>query len=60
MFQTTVLTLCIFTDDAEVDVLVAGVIAWNVLDEDDVGVDVEFLTETDVEGDVTRSCDGGV
>ena len=38
----------------------AGFVAGDVLDEDDGGVDVEFLTECDVEGLVTGSLDGGM
>jgi hypothetical protein len=49
VLQTRVFTFCVFTDDAEVDILVAGFIARDVLDEDNVGVDVEFLTESDIE-----------
>lgn len=60
MFQTTVFTFCVLTDDHEVDVVVASLVARDVLDEDNVGVDVEFLTEGDVERDVTRTSDGSV
>jgi hypothetical protein len=57
VLETRVFTFCVFTDDAEVDVLVAGLVAGNVLDEDDVGVNVELLTKSDIERDVTGACD---
>lgn len=49
VLETRVLALGVLTDDAQVDVLVAGVVAGDVLDQDNGGVDVEFLTEGDVE-----------
>lgn len=38
----------------------AGFVAGDVLDQDDGGVDVEFLSEGDVEGDVAAAGDGSV
>lgn len=60
VLQTRVLTLGVLTDDAEIDVLVASLVTRNVLDENDGCVDVELLTESDVERLVTRALDGGV
>lgn len=60
MLQTRVFALSVLTDDAKIDVLVPGLVAGNVLDENNGSVDVEFLTESDVEGLVARSLDGSV
>ena len=60
VFEARVFALGVLADDAEVDVVVAGFVAGDVLDEDDGGVDVEFLAEGDIEGLVTGSFDGGV
>lgn len=60
VLQTRVLSLGVLTDDAQVNVLVTCLVAGNVLDQDNGGVNVEFLTEGDVEGLVTGAVDGGV
>lgn len=60
VLETRVLSLGVLTDDAEVDVLVAGLVAGNVLDQDNRSVDVELLTKGDVERLVTGALDGGV
>lgn len=60
MLQARVFTLGVLTDDAEVDVLVAGVVAGDVLDQDDGGVDIELLTQSDVEGLVAGALNGGM
>lgn len=60
VLETGVLALGVLTDDAEVDVLVTGLVAGDVLDEDDGSVDVELLTEGDVERLVAGTLDGGV
>lgn len=60
VLETRVLTLGVLTDDAHVDVLVAGLVAGNVLDQADAGVDVELLTHGDVEALVAGAADGGV
>ena len=60
MLKTRVLALGVLTDDAKVNVLVACLIAGDILEEDDRGIDVEFLTEGDVEGAVAGALDGGV
>lgn len=49
MFEAGVFPFSVFTDDAEVNVVVPGVVSWYVLDEDYRGVDVEFLSEGNVE-----------
>lgn len=60
VLETRVLTLGVLTNDGEVDVLVAGLVAGDVLDEGDGGVDVELLAHGDVEGLVAGTLDGGV
>lgn len=60
VLETRVLTLGVLSDDAQVDVLVAGLVAGDVLDQADAGVDVELLTHGDVEALVAGSADGGV
>lgn len=55
MLETTVLTFRVLTDDAEINVLVACLVTGNVLEKDNVGVNVEFLTEGNVERDMTRA-----
>jgi len=49
VLKTTVFSFCVLTDDAEVNVLVACLITGDVLEEDDVGINVEFLTESNIE-----------
>ena len=60
VLETGVFTLGVLTDNAEVDVLVARLVAGDVLEEDDGGVDVELLTESNVEGTVAGALDGSV
>lgn len=60
VLEARVLTLGVLTDDAQVDVLVAGLVAGDVLDQGDGGVDVELLTHGDVEGLVAGAAYGGV
>ena len=60
VLEAGVLTLGVLTDDAEIDILVAGLEAGDVLDEGDGGVDVELLAHGDVEGLVAGTADGGV
>ena len=60
VLEARVLALGVLTDNAEVDVLVAGLVAGDVLDQDDGGVNVEFLTECDVERLVAGALDGSV
>jgi hypothetical protein len=60
VLETRVFTLSVLTDDAEVDVLVARLVTGDVLEEDDGGVNVELLTESNVEGAVAGSLDGSV
>jgi hypothetical protein len=50
VLETGVLSLGVLTDDAEVDVLVASLVTGDVLDQRDGGVDVQLLTQGDVEG----------
>ena len=60
VLEAGVLTLGVLTDDAQVDVLVAGLVAGDVLDERDGGVDVELLAHGDVEALVAGAADGRV
>lgn len=57
MFETTVLAFRVLADDAQVDVVVSGLVAWDILDKHDGGVDVEFLAQRDIEGLVTAAFD---
>lgn len=57
MLEAGVFALGVLTDDGEVNVLVAGLVAWDVLDEDNGGVDIELLAEGDVEGLVASALD---
>lgn len=59
VLETRVLALGVLTDDAEIDVLVAGLVAGNVLEEDDRGV-MSLLAEGNVERAVAGALDGGV
>lgn len=60
VLETRVLALGVLTDDAEVDVLVARLVARDVLEEDNGGIDVELLAESDVEGAVAGALNGSV
>jgi hypothetical protein len=60
VLETRILTLGVLSDDAQVDVLVAGLVAGDVLDQADAGVDIELLSHGDVETLVAGSADGGV
>tara|TARA_R110002003_G_scaffold97_20_gene7909 strand:- start:1360 stop:2286 length:927 start_codon:yes stop_codon:yes gene_type:complete len=60
VLETRVLALGVLSDDAEVDVLVARLVAGDVLEEDDGCVDVELLAESDVERTMAGSLDGSV
>lgn len=60
VLETAVLSLGVLTDDAQVDVLVPRLVAGDVLDQDDGGVDVELLTHGHVEAGVAGPLDGGV
>lgn len=60
VLEARVLALGVLTDDAQVDVLVAGLVAGDVLDEGDGGVNVELLAHGDVEALVAGAADGGV
>lgn len=60
VLKTGVLSLGVLTDNGEVDVLVASLVTWDVLDQDHGGVDVELLTKSNVEGLVAGALDWGV
>lgn len=60
VLEAGVLALGVLTDNAQVDVLVAGLVAGHVLDEGDAGVDVELLSHGNVEALVAGAADGGV
>jgi hypothetical protein len=50
VLEARVFALGVLADDAQVDILVSGLVSGNVLDQDDGGVDIEFLSQRDVEG----------
>lgn len=50
MLETRVLSLGVLTNDAKINVFVPGVVSRDVFDENDGGIDVELLSESDVEG----------
>lgn len=60
VLETRVLTFSVFTDKDHVNAIDTGGDTWNVLDQDDRGVNVEFATESNVERSVTRLLNGGV
>lgn len=60
VLEARVLALGVLADDAQVDVLVARLVAGDVLDEGDGGVNVELLAHGDVEALVAGAGDGGV
>lgn len=60
MLQARVLALGVLTDNAQVDVLVARLVSGDVLDQDDGSVNVELLSESNVEGLVAGSVYGSV
>ena len=43
VLEPRVFTFGVFTDDAEIDVVVTCLVTGDVLDEDDGGINVEFL-----------------
>lgn len=60
MLEARVFTLGVLTNDTEVDILVAGLVTRNVLDENNGCVDVELLTKGDIERLMTRALNWGV
>lgn len=60
VLQAGVLSLGVLTDDAEVDIVVSRLVARDVLDQNDRGVDVELLAQSNVERLVTGTLDRGV
>lgn len=60
VLKARVLSLSVLTDDAQVDIVVAGLVARDVLDEDNRGVDVKLLSERNVERLVAGALDGRV
>jgi hypothetical protein len=60
VLETRVLSLGVLTNDAHVNVGVAGGVSGHVLNHDDGRIDVELLTESYVEGLVSGTLDGGV
>ena len=55
VLKARVFAFCVLTDNAEINVVVARLVAWNVLDENDGSVNIELLSQCDVEGLVTGS-----
>lgn len=60
VLEARVLALGVLTDDAQVDVLVAGLVAGDVLDQGDAGIDVQLLAHGHVEALVAGAADGRV
>lgn len=60
MLETGVFSLGVLTDNAQIDVLMPCLVAGDVLDQDDRGVNIKLLSEGDIEGLVAGSCDGRV
>lgn len=60
VLEARVLALGVLTDDAKVDILVAGLVTGDVLDQDNGRVNVELLAEGDVERLVAGALDGSV
>ena len=60
VLEAGVFTLGVLADDAHIDVLVAGLVTGHVLDHDNGRVNVELLTESNVEGLVTGALQGSV
>lgn len=59
VLQARILALGVLTDDAKINILVTSLVAGDVLDQGDGGVDVQFLAKGDVEGLVARPLDRG-
>jgi hypothetical protein len=60
VLETRVFSLSIFTNDAKIDVIVASFVSRDVFDKDDGCVDVEFLSQGDVERLVAGALDRSV
>ena len=54
MLKTRVFTFGVLTDETYVNVVMASMITWNVLNKDDRGVNVKFLAKGDVYGLMAR------
>lgn len=50
MLEARVFTLGVLADNAEIDILVSGLVSGNVLNKDNGSVDIELLAQSDVEG----------
>ena len=59
VFKAGIFTLCVLTDNAEVDVFVTRLVAGDVLNQDNRSVDIKLLAQSNVERLVTRTLDGG-
>ena len=55
MLEPGVFSFGVLADNAEVNIIVASLVTRDVLNEDNGGVDVEFLSQGDVKRLVTRS-----
>lgn len=60
VLKTRVFTFGVLTDETYVNIGMTGMVTWNVLDKYDRGVDVKFLTESNVDGLMTRPRNRGV
>jgi hypothetical protein len=59
VLKARVFALSVLTNDAKVDIVVTGLVTRNILDENNGGENVEFLTESNIEGLVARALNGG-
>ena len=53
MLQTTVLALCVLSDCDQVDIVIPGLVSWNAEAWPHIGIQLEFLTECQVERPMT-------
>jgi hypothetical protein len=50
----------VLANNTQIDVIVSSFIARYVLDQDDGGVDIKFLSQSNIEGLMARALDGCV
>lgn len=55
MLQTTVLSFCVLSDGDKVDVVISGLVAWDAETWTHICVQLQLLTECQVERPVTFS-----
>lgn len=55
MLQAGILPLGVFTDDAKINILVSCIISGDVLDQGHRRIDIQLLTQSDIEGLMTSA-----